>query len=182
MKAYLAILFTTLFLASCTCCEVGPESIGDDLAPQPGGDCVLNLNPDGNGFGPTFLIAYDLDGSAGTSTHMVKIGSNDESLTVGALSGTRVDLEMGHTYDLIIEDMEGPTVRLVDKTVTTNPDLFPSVTNITGADVKAGTFGVVPRGLESGGVAYSTIAIVAEVSGGGTKGVKFSVNETVASP
>ena len=150
------------------------------MAPLPGGDCVLSLNPKRGGYGPSIQIGYDLNGGAAATTHTVQMGSSSQAVTVGAIGGTREKLITGHVYDVIITNMEGPTVRLVNKTDPSQPDLHPSVSAVDSADMKVNGFSVIPRPYRQSGTEYTVVAILGEVTDSAgrrvTKGVKFAID------
>ena len=177
MKNLVSLALAALLLATL---HTNHSLAATSTAPLPGGDCVLSLNPKRGGYGPSVQIGYDLNGGATATTHTVQMGSSSQAVTVGAIGGAREKLITGHVYDVIITNMEGPTVRLVNRTDPSQPDLLPSVTAVDSADMKVNGFSVIPRAYRQSGTEYTVVAILGEVMDGSgrrvVKGVKFAID------
>lgn len=177
MKAKSLSLLLVLFLGSC-CATTGTKGTTTDdggLGPQPGGDCVININPTGGGYGAAFAIGYQFNGSEGSSDgdtyYITEIGSNDDIITVGLIGGTRQELTKGEFYDVLIKNLTGPTARVINKN---NPaeEYEISVGSISSSDYRADGFAAIARPYESGGTDYTIIAIMKDDAG-----IYFHVDE-----
>lgn len=172
----LALLFPSFALGSCATCDkgMGSDDAGD-IVTTPGGDCVVSFNPTGSGLGPTFQVGYQFNGSkstfGGDDYYRIELGSASDTIKVGTPGGMRATLTEDETYDLLIQNLEGPMAQITNQNDAAETYAV-SVADIPTGDVVSAGFSVVSRPYESGGVKYTRIAILV-----GNKGIYLYVNE-----
>ncbi|MFT5050172.1 MAG: hypothetical protein ACI8QZ_001568 [Chlamydiales bacterium] len=176
MKLEMTIAFL-LFSTLGACClppKAEATSAEGALGTAPGGDCVITINPSQGGFGASFGMGYQFNGSEGSigsdTSYIIQITSSQDIIDIGARGGTRVTLTKGETYDIVIKNLEGPKVEVFNQN---NPgENYKISVDDHGSDYKASGFAVITRDLKADGIEYVSVIITKD-----GKGVRFEVNE-----
>ena len=155
-----------------------PEE-GGGVNPTPGGDCVLNVNPQNTLPGPSFSVGYDVDGnktiSNGKTNYSFEIDSKYDVLEIGHYSGSdRPTLDKNVAYALRIEDFDSSPSAFVYE--INNPFGTQEPVDWGQADTdlyKTKEFTIAVEDYASGGTAYVRLVVTT-----GANALYFDLNET----
>lgn len=145
----------------------------------PGGDCVININPNNTLPGPTFAVGYDVDGgeaiSGGKKAYTFEIDSSDDAIQVGGAGGAdRPTLSKNVPYAIRINDFDGTPTAFVYE--LNNPFGTQKAVSLGAEDpavYKTKVFTIAVENHEISGVDYARLIVTT-----GSNAVSIDVNET----
>lgn len=153
------------------------EEAGVQLTP--GGDCVININPQNTLPGPTFAVGFNVDGgetiSGGKKAYTFEIDSTVDTIQVGAAGGAdRPTLSKNVAYGIRINDFDTSPSAFVYE--LNNPFGTQEDVSLGAEDpdvYKTKTFTITVETKKISGVDYARLVITT-----GSNAVSIDVNET----
>lgn len=155
------------------------EESGGEATLTPGGDCVLNVNPQNTLPGPSFAVGYDLDGNEtvtdGKDNYSFELDSKYDTLQIGKAGGSdRPTLAKNVAYALRIADFNGTP----SATVYEINDPFGTQETVTWGQAntsqyKTSDFTIIVESYTDGTTDYVRLIVTT-----GSNALYFDVNET----